>query len=338
MELKNEQLLLINRPSGLPTKEDFSFEQLDTPVLGEGEVIVRTLYLSVDPYMRGRMNDTKSYVPPFQLDQAISGGLIGEVTETATDTFAVGDLVTGILPFRRVNAVKESLLRKITSDPLPPSVFLGPLGMTGLTAYFGLLDIGNPSEGDTLVVSGAAGAVGSLVCQIGKLKGAHVVGIVGSDEKAAYLKELGVDATVNYKTDDVPSALETACPDGIDIYFDNVGGPVSDAALSLINDGARIPICGQISLYNLQKQDVGPRIQPNLLVNRALMKGFIVSDYAHRYAEGEAQLTEWLLQGKLTYRESVIDGFENTVDAFLGLFSGTNIGKQLVHVADPVRH
>ena len=215
---------------------------------------------------------------------------------------------------------------------------LGVLGMPGLTAYFGLLDIGQPQAGETVVVSGAAGAVGTVVCQIAKIKGARVVGIAGSDEKNQYLEhELRVDETINYKTADLKNALRDACPNGVDVYYDNVGGEISDAVLPLISKGARTIICGQISLYNLEQPDVGPRVQPYLLVKSALMKGFIITQYAARFGEGVGQLGQWLAQGKLKYAEHIIEGFENTPQAFLGLFAGENLGKQLVKVADPSR-
>ena len=207
--------------------------------------------------------------------------------------------------------------------------------MPGLTAYFGLLDIGQPQEGETVVVSGAAGAVGMTVCQIAKIKGCRVVGIAGSEEKNRYLEnELQVDATINYKTADIKQAMRAACPNGVDVYFDNVGGEISDAVMQLINQGARIPVCGQISLYNLERPDVGPRVQPYLLVNSALMKGFIVTNYAARFAEGGKQLAQWLAEGKLKYSETFVEGFENAPRAFLDLFAGKNLGKQLVRVAD----
>jgi NADPH-dependent curcumin reductase CurA len=207
--------------------------------------------------------------------------------------------------------------------------------MPGLTAYFGLLDIGQPKTGETAVVSGAAGAVGTIVCQIAKIEGCRVIGVAGSDEKNRYLKdELGVDATINYKQGDIREALKEACPKGIDIYFDNVGGEVSDATLPLLNRGARIVLCGQISIYNLDKPDIGLRPQPYLLVNRAMMKGFIITDYAAKFSEGVKQLAQWLAEGKLKYAENIVEGFENTPRAFIGLFSGENLGKQIVKVAD----
>jgi NADPH-dependent curcumin reductase CurA len=225
-------------------------------------------------------------------------------------------------------------IRKIDPTLAPVTTALGVLGMPGLTAYFGLLDIGRPAAGETVVVSGAAGAVGTLVCQIAKIKGCRVVAIAGSDEKNRYLtRELGVDSAINYKTSiDLKAALNDACPGGVDVYFDNVGGEISDDVMLHIRHGARIVICGQISLYNLERQDVGPRVQPHLLVKSALMQGFIVTDYAARTAEGIQQLGRWLAAGQLKYVENIVEGFEQTPQAFLGLFTGDNLGKQLVKV------
>jgi NADPH-dependent curcumin reductase CurA len=335
--MTNKQILLVKRPEGMPTKENFQIIEGPVPEPKMGEVLVRTLYLSVDPYMRGRMSDRKSYVPPYPLNEVITGGVIGEVIQSKASDLDEGDIVIGNLGWKTVQAVDSSRLRKIDRTVAPITTSLGILGMPGLTAYFGLLDIGQPKQGETVVVSGAAGAVGMTVGQIAKIKGCRVVGIAGSDRKIQYLlDELGFDAAINYKTTrDIRKALADACPDGVDIYFDNVGGEISDAVMRLLNPHARIPICGQISLYNLEKADVGPRIQPLLLVNKALMKGFIVSDYAARFDEGITQLAQWFKQGKLKYKENIVEGFENTIDAFLGLFKGENLGKQLVKVAEP---
>lgn len=319
----------------MPTTDNFRLEDTETPEPKEGEVLLRTLYLSVDPYMRGRMNDRKSYVPPFALNEVITGGVVAEVIESRATNFQAGDIVTGMLGWRLLSTAKAEELRKVDPRLAPITTALGVLGMPGLTAYFGLLDICKPQPGETVVVSGAAGAVGTTVCQIARIKGCRVVGIAGSDEKNAYLKnELHVDATINYKTSNVRDALAAACPAGVDVYFDNVGGEVSDAVLLLINKGARISICGQISMYNLERMDVGLRPQPLLLVKSAMMKGFIVTDYAPRFAEGVMQLGKWLAEGKLKYVENIIQGFENTPRAFLGLFAGENLGKQLVKVAE----
>lgn len=319
------------------------------PKPNNGEVLVRTLYISVDPYLRGRMREGRSYVPPFEVGQVITSGVVGEVVESHSPVFQPGDVVTGMLSWRLYNVVKPAELRKVDPSIAPVTTALGVLGMPGLTAYFGLLDIGQPKQGETVVVSGAAGAVGSTVCQIAKIKGCRAVGIAGSDEKNKYLREeLGVDAAINYRTVQKPDrqggisnagggmlrALKQACPKGIDVYFDNVGGEISDAVLPLLKHGARIVICGQISLYNLDKADVGPRPQVYLVVNSALMKGFIVTDYAVRFSEGVTQLAQWLAEGKLKYAETIVEGFENTPRAFIGLFTGENLGKQIVKVAD----
>lgn len=334
--MKNKQIILASRPTGRPAMDNFSVVDAEVPQPKDGEVLVRTRYLSVDPYMRGRMSDRKSYVDPFTVNEVMNGGVVGEVIESRSDSFKPGDIVTGQLPWQLYSLAKAGELRKVDPKLAPVTTALGVLGMPGLTAYFGLVDIGKPREGETVVVSGAAGAVGMTVCQIAKIKGCRVVGIAGSDEKNEYLEhELWVDRTINYKTvADMKQALKDACPNGIDIYFDNVGGEVSDAVMPFINKGARIIVCGQISLYNLEQPDVGPRPQPYLLVKRALMQGFIITDYAPRFAEGVKQLGQWLAEGKMKYAENIVYGFENTPRAFLGLFNGENLGKQLVRVED----
>ncbi|MBC7911075.1 MAG: NADP-dependent oxidoreductase, partial [Pyrinomonadaceae bacterium] len=309
----NKKFVLASRPAGMPTPDNFKLVDAgEIPQPNDGEVLVRTLYLSVDPYMRGRMNEGKSYVEPFVLNEVITGGAVGEVVESRSEAFAPGDIVTGYLGWQLYWVIKASELIKVDAKLAPVTTALGVLGMPGLTAYFGLLDIGQPKAGETVVVSGAAGAVGMAVCQIAKIKGCRVVGIAGSDEKNEYLiKELGVDATINYKTaTDLRGALKDACPGGVDVYFDNVGGEISDAVMPLINGRARIIICGQISLYNLEKPDVGTRPQPYLLVNSALMQGFIITAYAARYGEGVKQLGQWLAEGKLKYAENIVEGFE----------------------------
>ncbi|MCM3905000.1 MAG: NADP-dependent oxidoreductase [Pyrinomonadaceae bacterium] len=320
----------------MPTKDNFATVDAEVPQPKDGEVLVRTRYLSVDPYMRGRMSDRKSYVPPFAVNEVMNGGVVGEVIESRSPAFKPADIVTGQLGWQLYSVAGAGELRKVDPSIAPVTTALGVLGMPGLTAYFGLMDIGKPREGETVVVSGAAGAVGMTVCQIAKITGCRVVGIAGSDQKNEYLEhELWVDRTINYKTAvDMKQALKDACPNGVDIYFDNVGGSVSDAVLPLINKAARIIICGQISLYNLEQPDVGPRPQPFLLVKRALMQGFIITDFAPRFAAGVTQLGQWLREGKMKYAENIVDGFENTPQAFLGLFSGENLGKQLVRVED----
>ncbi len=330
--MQNKEIRLASRPVGLPTLENFQFAETEAPQPGPDEVLVRLLYISVDPYLRGRMREGKSYVEPFKVGEVIQSAAVGEVIESKSEKFKPGDVVTGMFRWRLHDVAKADGLLKLIPG-ISPSAALGVLGMPGLTAYFGLLDIGQPKEGETVVVSGAAGAVGMTVCQIAKIKGCRVVGIAGSDEKNEYLKrELGVDATINYKTDNVAEALKEACPGGVDIYFDNVGGEVSDAVMPLLTKGARIIVCGQISMYNSTTPPVGPRPQPYLLVNSAMMKGFIITDYMNRFMEGVTQLAQWFMSGQLKHAETIVEGFENTPQAFIGLFAGENLGKQVVKV------
>lgn len=330
-----QQIKLVKRPVGTPTKEDFEFTQIPIGEPAEGEVLVRTNYISVDPYLRGRMNDVKSYVPPFELNSVISSGVVGQVIESKSSQFQKNDIITGSLGWQQYSVVSETKVRKIDATLAPASAYLSVLGMTGLTAYFGLLDIGQPKEGETVVVSGAAGAVGSIVGQIAKIKGAKVVGIAGSEEKVNYLiDELKFDAAVNYKTEDVKTALAKACPNGIDVYYENVGGEIGDAVLPLLNKFARIPVCGAISSYNNEAADIGPRVQGYLIKTSSLMKGFTVGDYASRFGEGSEALAGWLQEGKIKYEETVTDGFDHTIDAFLDLFKGANLGKAIVKVAE----
>ncbi len=336
MGLKNRQVLLAKRPKGLPDDSTFQFVETEVPELKAGEVLVRTLYLSVDPYMRGRMNDAKSYAEPFEVGKPLTGGVVGKVVKSNDPNFSEGDYVTARLDWADYSVADGNYLKKIDPNAAPITTALHVAGMPGLTAYFGLLDIGKPKAGETVVVSGAAGAVGMVVGQIAKIKDCRVVGIAGSDEKINFLKnELGFDEVINYKTSkNIREDLKKACPNGIDVYFDNVGGEISDAALSLLNFHARVALCGQIAHYNDTKIEMGPRILPYLLTRSVLLKGFIVSDYADRADEGIKQLSEWLKEGKIKYKETIYEGLENAPDAFLGLFRGDNIGKMLVKVAD----
>jgi NADPH:quinone reductase len=332
--MQNKEIRLASRPSGLPTLDNFQFADIEIPKPQGNEVLVRLLYISVDPYLRGRMRDSKSYIAPFEVGQVIKSGAVGEVVESASPKFQPGEIVSGgSFGWRLYDVADANTLFKAIPG-VSPTTALGVLGATGLTAYFGLLDIGQPKEGETVVVSGAAGAVGMVVCQIAKLKGCRVVGTAGSDEKCDYLRrELGVDAAINYKTaDNMVAAFREACPKGIDVYFDNVGGDVSDAVYPLITNGARLVICGQISMYNLDKPDIGMRPQPYILVNSATMRGFIITKYMSRFPEGIAQLAQWFMSGKLKHAESIVEGFENTPRAFIGLFSGENLGKQIVKI------
>lgn len=330
-----KQIKLIKRPKGLPTKEDFEFIRVPIAAPTEGEVLVRTVYISVDPYLRGRMNEGKSYIPPFELNSVIESGVIAQVVESKSPHFKKNDVVRGSLGWQEYSVVKDSKLQKVDANLAPASAYLSVLGMTGLTAYFGLLDIGKPKEGETVVVSGAAGAVGSVVGQIAKIKGAYVVGIAGSDEKVNYLlEELGFDAVINYKTEDINEALAKACPNGIDVYYENVGGKIADAVYPLLNRLARIPVCGAISAYNNEEADIGPRVQGYLIKTSSLMKGFTVGDYTPRFEEGAIALAGWLQEGKLKYEETITEGFDQTIEAFLGLFEGDNLGKAIVKVSD----
>ncbi|WP_342431697.1 NADP-dependent oxidoreductase [Neobacillus sp. FSL H8-0543] len=332
----NRKILLASRPVGMPTESNFKMIEEKVPEIKEGEVLIRTLFLSVDPYMRGRMSAAKSYAKPYEVGEPFLGGMVGKIVETRNSRFQVGQFVEGRLEWAEYNVSDGSTIRKINPELAPVSTALHVLGMPGLTAYMGLTYIGEPKEGETVVVSGASGAVGMIVGQIAKLKGCRVVGIAGQDEKCTYLtEELGFDAAINYKTaENLRKAIKEVCPDGIDVYFDNVGGAVSDAVMTLINFQSRTIICGQISQYNLEMPEMGPRVAGQLLTTRSLMKGFIVSDYAQHNKEAFTQLSQWVKEGKIQSRENIVFGFENTVEAFLGLFRGDNIGKQLVKIAE----
>jgi NADPH-dependent curcumin reductase CurA len=320
----------------MPDESNFELIESSVPEIKDGEVLVKSLYISVDPYMRGRMSDAKSYAKPYEVGEPFMGGIVGKVVESRHSRFEAGMYVEGRMDWAEYNVSDGSEIRKIRPERAPISTALHVLGMPGLTAYFGLLHIGKPKEGETVVVSGASGAVGMIVGQIAKLKGCRVVGIAGSDEKCDYItKELGFDAAINYKTaENLRRSLKEACPNGVDVYFDNVGGTVTDKVMTLINFQARIIICGQISQYNLEKPEMGPRVMGQLLTTSSMMKGFIVSDYAEHNKEALTQLTQWVQEGKIKYRENIVEGFENTVHAFLGLFRGENIGKQLVKVEE----
>lgn len=333
----NRKILLNERPEGMPDKHTFTFTEEETGEPGENQVLIRTIYASVDPYMRGRMENVESYVEPYQLQEVIAGGVVGEVVESKSAAYEKGDIVLGSYGWQTHYIAEESEIRKIDASIAPMSAHLGILGMTGLTAYFGLLKIGKPQAGETVVVSGAAGAVGSTVGQIAKIQGARVVGIAGTDEKCDYLKnELHFDATINYQeTDNLEQALKDACPDKVDVYYDNVGGEISDAVLTQLNRKARVVVCGAISAYNLTKPDVGPRVQSILIKKSASMEGFTVGDFSGSFKEGAEQMAKWLAAGQLTYRETIREGFDSIPDVFLSLFSGDNIGKLVVKVSEP---
>ena len=319
----------------MPEEANFQLVETDIPSPGPGEVLVRTLYLSVDPYMRGRMRDTASYAPPVEIGQVMVGSAVGNVEKSNSSVYEQGDIVEGPIGWQEFNVVPAGSLRKIDPTLAPISTALGVLGMPGLTAYFGLLEIGRPRAGETVLVSGAAGAVGALVGQIARIRGCRVVGSAGSGDKVAYLTgELGFDAAFNYKTlTSYEARLSELCPQGIDVYFDNVGGPITDAAMLLINAGARVAVCGQISQYNREAPEAGPRWLFRLVVRQARVEGFLVSQFSVRYPEGLAQLAAWLREGRLKYREDIMEGIENAPRAFIRMLQGRNFGKQLVRVA-----
>ncbi|MGB5554289.1 MAG: NADP-dependent oxidoreductase, partial [Flavobacteriaceae bacterium] len=313
---------LAKRPVGLPKLSDFKFSVEKLPNVGNGELLLQSKLFSVDPYLRGRMNDAKSYIPPFELDRPIVSGGIAEVMVSKNDSFKKGDFVSGMLSWKEQQISNGEGLLVVDAQKAPLSSYLGILGMTGLTAYLGLTEIGKPKKGETLLVSGAAGAVGSIVGQIGKLMGLHVVGIAGSDEKVELLThELNFDRAINYKTtSDMVAAIHKACPNGVDIYFDNVGGTISDAVLFTLNDFARIVQCGAISIYNETEMPKSVPVHTFLIRRRALMQGFIIFDYAEKYPQAIQQLSQWLSEGKLKYSETIVDGFENIPQAFIDLF------------------
>lgn len=325
---------LSSRPVGLPKISDFKFVTEELPKIKEGEMLLKAVYLSVDPYLRGRMMEGKSYVEPFELNKVLSSGMIAEVIESKLEGFSKGDFVSGMLEWKEYQVVKGEGLLKVDGSKAPLSAYLGVLGMTGLTAYFGLLEIGQPKAGETVVVSGAAGAVGSIVGQIAKLKGCRVVGIVGNDEKVAQLvSEYGFDAAINYNTiKNMSEAIAEACPEGVDVYFDNVGGEISDGVMMNVNRFARIIVCGAISLYNSTSVPMGPRVQPILIKNSVLMQGFVIFNYKERFGEAIPQLAKWLQEGKLKSTETVVKGFENIPQAFIDLFKGKNKGKMVVEI------
>lgn len=338
----NRQWKLAQRPEGKPSGENFELVEGPVPEPGPDEVLVKTLYLSVDPYMRGRMRDSGSYMSmssgyadPWPVDEVMSAGVVGEIVESNHPDFDEGDVATGSLDWAEYSTAKGAELTPVDPSLAPVSTALGVLGMPARTAYYGLLDVGEPEPGDTVAVSGAAGAVGSVVCQIAKMTDCRVVGTAGSEKKIEFIEdELGVDVGINYKTtDDMATAMDEACPDGIDVYFDNVGGEVLDAVIPVLNHYARIPLCGQIALYNEEGIPRGPRNEWKLVEKEVKMEGFLHGTYEPHHEDVNERLAKWIDDGKLTYRESIVEGIENAPEAFRGLFEGENIGKQLVEVA-----
>jgi NADPH-dependent curcumin reductase CurA len=335
----NRQFTLAARPVGMPKESDFQLLESPLPQLSENQILLRTLFLSVDPYMRSRMTGIRTYADPVDIGQVMVGGTVGEVLQSKNPKFNAGEIYEGYWGWQEYAVSSGEKLRKLDPSLAPISTALGVLGMPGITAYFGLLDICAPRPGETVVVSGAAGAVGSLVGQIAKIVGCRAVGIAGSGEKVSWLiEELGFDAAFNYKTtENYVAALKEFCPKGIDCYFDNVGGAITDAVLPVLNPKARISVCGQISQYNAVGAEPGPRILSYLLTKQARAEGFLYFQFADRYAEGLTKMAHWIKEGKLKYREQILEGFENTPRAFIGLLLGENTGKMLVKVADPGR-
>ena len=322
---------LMSRPQGLPTGENFALKEIELPPLGDGMVRIRNQWLSVDPYMRGRMNDVKSYVPPFQIDQPMEGGAVGEVVESKAEGFAPGDRVLHMGGWRDEAVLDARTVNKLPDLGAEPQAFLGNLGVTGATAYFGLLDVASAKEGDVVFVSAAAGAVGSAVVQIAKAKGMTVIGSAGGADKCEFVRSLGADYVIDYKAQPVLKGLAAAAPEGIDVYFDNVGGDHLDAAFALARMRARFAICGMIEGYN-KAEPASFRFIMRVIAMRIRMQGFIVFDFQSRMGEFYAEMGKLMASGQLKSQETVVDGLEKMPDAFLGLFSGGNVGKMLVRI------
>jgi len=330
----SREIRLKHRPEGMPRETDFELAEVKLAEIGEGEVLVQNIYMSVDPYMRGRMNDRKSYVPPFQLGKPLDGGCVGRVIASKNGPFQVGDYVSGMLGWREYFVSDGQGLVKVDPGVAPIQSYLGAVGMPGLTAWAGLLYIGKPKEGDTVFVSAAAGAVGSVVCQIAKLKGCRIVGSAGSDEKVSWLlNEAGVDAAFNYKkVEDVIAEVGKHCPKGIDVYFENVGGVHLEAALEHMNSHGRIVMCGMISMYNVTQPVPGPTNLAYIIIKQLTMQGFIVIDHYDKIQQFYSDMGKWIAEGKIKWQETVVDGIENAPKAFIGLFKGENFGKMIVRI------
>lgn len=331
----NKQLKLANRPEGLPDSSTWVLEHNAMPAIGEGEFLIKIHYISLDPAMRGWIRDVRSYIPPVQIGEVMRAGAVGEVVASEHPAFKVGDYVTGTGGVQQYVATNGKGWVKLHGSAENLPLFLGTLGMPGFTAYFGLLDVGELKEGERVLVSGGAGAVGSVVGQIAKIKGCHVVGIAGGAEKCRYMvEELGFDEAIDYKSGSVRASIREKCKEGIDVYFDNVGGEILEAALTRINRKARVVICGAISQYNATEAMSGPSNYLSLLVNRARMEGFVVFDYAKDYAKAGAEMAQWMKEGKLKSKEAIFEGIENFHDTFLRLFNGDKKGKLVLKVSE----
>jgi NADPH-dependent curcumin reductase CurA len=331
----NHQFRLAARPEGMCKRSDWDYVEEPVPELKDGEFLARVLFLSLDPAMRGWMNDTRSYIPPVQIGEVMRALGAAEVLESNNPAFETGDHVVGPFGVQEYAASDGASVIKVDPALVPLPVYLGTLGMPGMTAYFGLLEVGQPKAGETVVVSGAAGAVGTVAGQIAKIKGCRVIGIAGGPEKGDYLvNELGFDAAIDYKSADIRAALKEHCPKGIDVYFDNVGGEILDIVLARLARHARIVLCGAISQYNNEGPMKGPSNYMSLLVNRARMEGFVVFDFADRYMSAAMEMAGWMAEGKLKSREDIVEGLENFPETLLKLFRGENIGKLILKVAD----
>ena len=330
--LISREIRLKSRPVGIPKESDFELVELTVPQIGEDQLLVRNLYMSVDPYMRGRMNDMKSYIPPFQIGQTLEGGCVGEVLESNTDQFKPGDTVVSFLGWREFFVSDGADLTKVDPAKVPVQAYLGTLGMPGLTAYCGLLEIGRPAKGETVFVSAASGAVGSIVSQIAKIKGCSVIGSAGSDEKVTWLKEeAGADEAFNYKAaGNLVEAVGRLSPNGIDVYYENVGGRHLEAALEHMNTYGRLVMCGMIDQYNATEPPAGPINLGYVISKQLRMQGFIVTDYLDRMPQFHADMGRWIAEGKIKWRETIMEGIDRAPEAFIGLFKGKNIGKMVV--------
>ena len=335
---QNQEIVLAERPSGIPTEDTFQTNDIDMPTLKDDEVLIRTIYVSIDPGMRGFMDkgDDDAAGAKYALNEPITSRSVAQIVESNDKNFAVDDIVHGRFAWQKYQTVSIENIEKVHSDLAPISTAVSMLGVPGLAAYFGMLKIGQPKKGETVVVSGAAGSVGSIASQIAKITGCKVIGIAGSPKKIDYLEnELGLDKGINYKqTDDMQAAIKEACPDGVDVFFDNVGGELFDAVFANMNRHGRVAICGQIAEYNADNPPTGPRPMHNLIKKSARMEGFVVFDFSDEFDEAKKQIAEWYNDGKMIYKENLVEGFENIPSAFIGLFKGENIGKQMVKVSD----
>ncbi len=338
MQERNRRIVLAARPVGEPRPEDFRIEETEAPRPGEGQALLRTIYVSVDPYMRGRMNAGPSYAPPVELGHVMGGDAVSEVVESRAPEVRPGDVVVGHTGWQEYAAADAKTLRKLDPAPTPVTLALGVLGMPGMTAYTGLLNLGEPKPGETVLVSAASGAVGSVVGQIARIKECRAVGIAGGPEKCSFVRDkLGFHDCVDHRSPDFAVELKAACPQGVDIYFENVGGKVFQAVLPLLNPFARVPVCGLIAHYNATELPPGPdrvpAVMAAILVKRLMFRGFIVTDYATQWPEFSREVSGWLREGRIKYREDVIEGIEDAPDALIGMLKGRNFGKLLVKVS-----